>query len=364
MTIILGMTVLEKIKGVNNLTKLGIGGGAVLGATLEQRKQIREWEDKCFEARLRGQTPPPPPKSILPYVVGAVKGGILGGLSVKGTDYLSKLSKPQSGASDLAIKSLAVAPLAVGLLKEGMHNRTQREKLRAETLSELERERIRKEREKEQEELRRESDIVKGRQQKERQILNNEMRDKLQQYKLEKYKQKLRYKLAKKGIKMDFSYLIDDWVDIFIVNFSSILYDEFIAKDRSLLQQSAHVLKMIFNKHDDDELWNYDNLEIDKNIDDIMIKSLPNQVIVYNPTCNFGFRFDFKNKIFYCRLNKNDKEHEFYQCYYKKKEEQSIQDDCLSELADRWQEAVKHYPLARLGLSYNQTLKEIDKRFK
>lgn len=225
------MTVSEKIKGVNNLTKLGISGGAILGATLEQRKQIREWEDKCFEARLRGQTPPPPPKSILPYVVGAVKGGVLGGLSVKGADYLSKLSKPQSGVSDLAIKSLAAAPLAVGLLKEGMHNRTQREKLRAETLSELERERIRKEKEKEKEqkELQRESDIVKGKQQKEKQILNNEMREKLQQYKLEKYKQKLRYKLAKKGIKMDFSYLIDDWVDIFISNFSSPLYDEFIA---------------------------------------------------------------------------------------------------------------------------------------
>lgn len=61
---------------------------------------------------------------------------------------------------------------------------------------------------------------LRGRNDKIKTELNNQAKAKLQEYKLAKYKEKLRYKLAKKGIKMDFSYLIDNWIDIFIANFS------------------------------------------------------------------------------------------------------------------------------------------------
>lgn len=113
------MTTTKKIKGINNITKLGIGGGAILGATLEQRKAMRAWEEKCFEARLKGEPPPAPPKSILPYITGAFKGAFIGGISAKGADYIGKLSKKNgsTGISEIATKSLAAAPLAIGLLK-------------------------------------------------------------------------------------------------------------------------------------------------------------------------------------------------------------------------------------------------------
>lgn len=215
------MTISEQIKSIDNVTKLGIGGGAIIGATLEQRKEIQRWEDKCFEAKLRGEPLPPPPDSIMPLLVGAVKGGFVGGVGAAGANYISKTVKPQSEEAKLAIKSIGLAPLAAGLLKDGMSNKTEREKLRMQTLSDIEKERIKKEKEEKLKDLQREEDFVKGQLQERQKILKNKMKDKIQQYKLEKYKAKLRYKLAKKGIKMDFSYLVDDWVDVFITNFNT-----------------------------------------------------------------------------------------------------------------------------------------------
>lgn len=325
------MTTTKKIKGINNLTKLGIGGGAILGATLERRKAMRAWEEKCFEARLKGEPPPAPPKSILPYITGAFKGAFIGGISAKGANYISKLNKDGSTGSNIAAKSLAAAPLAIGLLKEGIQNRTSREKLKYETLSQIERDKIAKEKQKEEMELRGRNDKIKTE-------LNNQAKAKLQEYKLAKYKEKLRYKLAKKGIKMDFSYLIDNWIDIFIANFdNAFLYDECIANGHNLIEQSARVIKIILSRHDDDDLWQPHNLEIDRHQASTIIEKKPNNIILYNPICKFGFRFDFKNKKFYLRLNENNEEHEFYTRYYgKDKNEFSVHDSIVSQLAKRW----------------------------
>lgn len=211
------MTTSKKIKGLSNITKLGIGGGAAVGALLEQRKKVKEWEDKCFEAKLKGETPPKPPDSILPYITGALKGAVIGGMSGYSADWLSKNSpKDENGNTslgrDVALKSLAAAPLAIGLLKEGMQNNTAREKLKYETLAKIKQDEINREKQKEQMELQGKNDKIKSE-------LNNQAKVKLQEYKLAKYKEKLRYKLAKKGIKMDFSYLVDNWVDTFIENY-------------------------------------------------------------------------------------------------------------------------------------------------
>ena len=224
------MSTSKKIQGISNITKLGIIGGGITGSLLEQRKAIKKWEDKCFEAKLKGEVPPKPPDSIMPYITGALKGSVIGGLSGYSADWLSKNSpKGAKGDSSLgrevALKSLAAAPLAVGLLKESMQNNTAREKLKYETLAKIEQDKIDRERKKEQMELQgrneKEKMELQGRNKKIKTELSNQAKAKLQEYKLAKYKEKLRYKLAKKGIKMDFSYLIDGWIDTFIENFSN-----------------------------------------------------------------------------------------------------------------------------------------------